>query len=241
MIVDTLEQTLNGGYKGLFGEIVTEDCYHLRSIDWQPDIVFDLGANIGVFTRFARTLFPGAQIISVEPDPENCAHFRKFTKDPNVMLIEAAIGKEEVWHYLTSANGAMECYLSTGLGYPSGAMQKVFTESRGTIEPVNCVVILPAILINDYKWPDMRSIIKIDIEGAENSIFEDEASVQCIQQIDFIAMELHYYAINGIEQKKVVERTNQFIETIKTTHNVELNHPYLIARKKTGSDADKLS
>ena len=65
-----LEESLNGGYKGLYGEVVDRDEYHLRDLadvvsindpkfihdpghprgfNFIPDVVIDLGANVGVF------------------------------------------------------------------------------------------------------------------------------------------------------------------------------------------------
>ena len=38
-IVDHLNQTLNGGYNGLYGEVVTEDCYHLKTLDFVPEMI----------------------------------------------------------------------------------------------------------------------------------------------------------------------------------------------------------
>jgi hypothetical protein len=103
-----LEDTLGGGWPGLYGEVVTEDCYRLRQLDFVPDIVFDIGANVGTFTRHARSLWPRAVIVAVEPDKANCAHFRKFTPMHNIFLLEAAIGVCDIWRCTTAANGAGE-------------------------------------------------------------------------------------------------------------------------------------
>ena len=74
-----LENTLNGGYNGLYGEVVTEDCYRLKTLGFVPDVIFDLGANIGVFTRYARDMFNNAKIISVEPNLDNFENLKTFS------------------------------------------------------------------------------------------------------------------------------------------------------------------
>lgn len=229
-IVKDLKETLNGGFGGLYGEVVTEDCYRLRGIQWEPEVIFDLGANVGVFTRYARELFRTARIIAVEPDEENCAHLRKFTEDSNLILIEAAIGKGTLWHYLNSRNGAMQCYLSEGLGYPGAAMKKC--EEAGTVEQLKIPTVLPAELVRSYWKPGQRSVMKIDIEGAENAIFEDPDSVAALKQMDYIAMEVHFYATNGAEHKEVTRKTMEVLQELEDTHTCELNNKNFWATKK---------
>lgn len=229
MIVNSLKETLNGGYGGLYGEVVTEDCYRLRTIHWDPQIIFDLGGNIGVFARYARSLFPRAKIISVEPNPENCTHYRKFTTDANTALIEAAIGQGNMWHYLTSANGAMEVYVSEGLGYPGFDLEEM---PAGQTEKVQIETIMPAKLISSYWKPGQKSIIKIDIEGGENAIWEDPDSIAAIKQMDYIAMEIHFYALTGREMAEVTQKTMAVLEALEETHTCELNNKNFYAIKK---------
>jgi FkbM family methyltransferase len=230
MIVKTLKETLNGGFDGLYGEVVTEDCYRLRRLSFDPDIIFDLGANVGVFARYARTLFPRAKIISVEPDAENCEHFRKFTTDGNTILIEAAIGKGEIYHFREVRNGAMAVYLSEGLGYSPAAMKELTEE--GHVEKIRMDTILPWNLIAGYYRSSMRSVMKIDIEGAENAIFEDSASIDCLKLMDYITMELHFFAHTGKELPEVRRKTMQALSELVDTHVCEMEGPIFRATKK---------
>ncbi len=233
MIVDTLKETLNGGYGGLYGEVVTEDCYRLRMLPFTPQVIFDLGANVGVFARYARSLFRQAKIISVEPNEENCIHYRKFTEDNNTTLIEAAIGNGDIWHYKTSANGAMEVYISEGLGYPAAAMNQFAIDAPSEIEKVAIPTIMPYKLIKTYWRPGQLSVIKIDIEGGENAIFEDTASLEVIGQMDYIAMEIHLHALTGKEHNQVTLRTMEVLDGLEETHHCELINKnfYAIKRK----------
>lgn len=227
MIVDKPEQT--DGYGGLYGEVATFDCYRLRSITWQPDVILDLGANIGVFARHARTLFPKALIVSVEPNPENIIHFKKFTNDSNTILIEKAIGIGDMWHCKGAINGAHECYLSAGLGYVKEQMieQEGVSLDKSTVE-----MIMPDEIIRKYVKPGQRAIIKIDIEGGENAIFIHEASMKAIQKIDYIAMEIHFYALTGVLMPEVRDKTMDFIGRLSKTHITELDNVAFWAIKK---------
>lgn len=225
MIVDHIYETK--GYLGLYGEVVTADCYRLKQITWQPDIIFDLGANIGVFARFARTLFPHARIFSVEPDPENCIHFQKFTRDENIFLIERAIGKGQMWHALGAANGAMQCYLSEGTGYPLEELA-----SWKGVEMVDIKTITVQELVRVNRFPGCRSILKMDIEGNEQMVFSDPHAMEAIGTIDYIAIELHKYAATGELYPKVVREMETALASLSDTHDCEMQPNYFFATKK---------
>lgn len=225
MIVDAIEETK--GYAGLYGEVVTEDCYRLLSIGWTPDIVFDLGANIGIFSRYARSLFPGARIIAVEPDPENCAHFKKFTSDGNIYLIEKGIGRGQLWHFNDAINGAHQCYLSEGTGYPIESLN-----NSERIEPVSIETITVQEVINNAWTPNCRSILKLDIEGNEHMVFPDPIAMEAIAKMDFIAMELHKYAATGEQYPQVVSEMELALDRLAITHDCEIHPNHFFAKRK---------
>lgn len=214
-----LEDSLNGGYKGLYGEVITHDCYRLRQLNFVPDTVFDLGGNVGVFARFAQSLWPLAQIISVEPDPGNIAVYEEHTK--GTTLIKKAIGRGELYHNLGAVNGSGEVYISKGLGYPNGG------DERSTIATV-----MPSELIKEYLKPGMKSLLKMDIEGAESAIWGHKPTMAALKKIDYLAFELHYYSATHEGIKEVTEKTNRAIEELRKTHDVVHERIYLWARKK---------
>lgn len=115
-----LIRALKGNYPQLFAEVVTCDQYRLKTVNFIPDVVIDLGANIGIFSRHCRTLFPNALIIAVEPSADNCSVFREHTNDEKIILINKAIGTGNIFHCPNPANGAMEVFLSEGPGYGIG-------------------------------------------------------------------------------------------------------------------------
>lgn len=218
-----LEQSLNGGYKGLYGEVVTEDTYRLRSLTFIPDVVFDFGGNVGIFARYAQSLWPSATIISVEPHPENIAVYKHYTK--GTILIEKAIGVGELWHPKGAPNGAHESYLSTGLGYEG-------MDKADNIEAANVPTIMPDEIINEYMKPGMKSVLKLDIEGAENCLWSHSASIQAMQRIDYLCFELHYFALTGKLKDEVVKQTMEAMHIFAQTHDIEMDHIYVWALKK---------
>jgi len=226
---NTLEETLKGGYNGLYGEVVTCDMYRLRSVKFQPDIVFDVGANVGIFSRFARTLFPAVLIVALEPHPENLYYFRKFTfsKDPNLILVEKALGKGVVYRCSGAANGAGESYLTTGPGFSDKEVGAAANLKQTVIPSVTL-----GELIYSYWTPAMKSILKVDCEGAENSIWTDALSMAALVLMDYICMELHDYSLSGAGREEVLAVTTAGLRLLERTHTCERDGVYFWATKK---------
>lgn len=215
----------DNAWRGLWGEVVEGDIYKIKQLKFVPDVIFDLGANVGTFSKFARELFPNALIVAVEPDPKNIEHFKEYFNpdENNTVLYEFAIGNGTVYRDTKAANGSHECYLSPFMGYEDIAegdtLVKTKTES----------------LVLDFclKYTaDKKFMFKIDIEGSETAIFEDELSMEILGRADYIAMEIHYFAMtpNGVLQ--VMELTHRAMETLAQTHDTIYEHPIFYATKK---------
>jgi FkbM family methyltransferase len=233
----------NGEFAGLYGEVVTSDSYRIRDvddivsvndskhvhvaghkgIDFIPDVIFDLGANVGVFTRYCRSLFPNALIVAVEPDEKNCAVFREFTNDPNIILLQNAIGAGDIYRVGNAANGAMEVYLSEGLGYTTDFLSQTQMQTN-----------VKGIMLTDLvKYIKGKVLLKLDIEGNETVIFNDKASMDLMKTFDYIVMELHYFASDGATLNAVKEKTFKILEELKETHITSFDtHVYFYATKK---------
>lgn len=211
-----LEQELGGELPGLYGEVVTMGTYRLNSVQFQPDVVFDIGANVGIFSRFARTLFPSALIVAVESHPDNCRVFKEHTNDSRIVLIECALGSgTSLFHGTTARNGSGETYLSAGLGYPLELMEDAASKRAGLeLSPVSSVS-LP--LLFDSYVGDLV-LMKIDCEGAENCIWDDEEAMDVLRNVDYLAMEIHTYAHNGKELDRVREAERTALRSLEDTH-----------------------
>ena len=74
---------LRGVFAGQQYEIALQD---------SPQLIIDGGANVGYASVYFANKYPKAQIIAIEPDPENCALFREnCAAYPNVELIQGAL------------------------------------------------------------------------------------------------------------------------------------------------------
>ena len=49
--------------------------YDVRGVDWSSGTVVDLGANIGISTRYFLECLPCLDVVSIEPSRENCEMF----------------------------------------------------------------------------------------------------------------------------------------------------------------------
>lgn len=237
---------MDGQFSGLYGEVVTYDVYHVNTVpdivsindpnyvhwkghkglDFTPDVVLDLGANVGIFSRYARSLWKDALIVAVEPNPWNQSVFEEFTHDDKIILLKNAIGKGKMY-YGKGANGAMEVYLSQGLGFNELAFQRL-NEAGTTVDSS-----VTGIMLTDLKkYCNGKVILKLDIEGNETVIFNDPASMELMKTFEYICIELHFFASDGAQLEGVREKTEQVLESLKETHNTRYDHIYFYATKK---------
>jgi FkbM family methyltransferase len=203
----------------LIGEVVQQDCYRVMQLPFVPQLVLDIGANVGIFTTFARLLFPGAAIVAMEPDARNVTALREIVAPVRIVVDQCALGFGDVWRQSGAANGAMEVYRTQCLGFPDPgptAMERSGYEWTA-IKSVPFAVILA-------HWRGFHPVVaKVDCEGAENSIFESTSGMKALATVDYIAMELHFYANDGSLRKQVRRTTFGALRELQKTHHVELD------------------
>lgn len=119
-----------------------------------PETVLDLGANIGMSSLYLANRFPNAKIVGVEPDESNGEMYKKnLIHFPNVNFILAPIRGDH-------KKVEMKDYGRGESGY-------VAEESENGI-----VSITISDILNQFGWKSI-DIIKMDIEGSEKSVFEE--------------------------------------------------------------------
>jgi FkbM family methyltransferase len=137
------------------------------------EIVYDLGANVGVFTMLslhnkAKTIY------AFEPDTENVYCMRKtFFNNPNVFIIEKAILDKERIHQFKIWNH------SVASGF--------YIDSDKSID-VECINLEQYAKLNHFKLP---TILKCDIEGSE-FIFLEHTTNSFFQNVRIFILEYHY-------------------------------------------------
>ena len=147
--------------------------------------ILDAGANIGITARYLLDAFPGARLVAIEPDGENCELFRKNVTDSQVVLLRA---------------GLWDCNEPLQISNPSSrswTYQMKVADSEGRDDVVEGITLEAALHAGNM---DHFDVIKIDIEGAEERIFVDEWR-HIFAQASLIFVESHGAEIaEGIEK-----------------------------------------
>ena len=223
-----------------YTEIVTLDTYRLRSLGFTPDVIFDIGANIGVFTNFVRELFPSAKIVAVEPHPANYAALRANAPRDNVVLLEKALGSGRVLRYPDildlddEQTTTAETYISEEFGFTIpdiGDHALIVVPTKGVMLDSLC---------SEYVQPGQRLLIKVDCEGAENILFVHQPSIDVLRRADYVTMELHpYWATRtlhewapGQTEEDAASLASRVGSLLSDTHRCTSEPPMFYARKR---------
>lgn len=149
--------------------------YHESLAAGRWPIIVDAGANIGASALYFESCFPEARIVSIEPDPHNCAMLRRNVGGrPNHVVMEAAIGANP--GFVTLSNQALGWAVRSERaesGFPIVTVEDAFRASGG----------------------DDPLIVKIDIEGFESDLFAD--NLDWIAKTPVIAVEPHDWMLPG--------------------------------------------
>ncbi len=219
----------------VFNETCLEDYYGLRSILFNPDVIIDIGANVGAFTSHARFLFPAAKIIAVEPDLDNFAYLLRYTHHfPGVTFVQKALGTGHIYRSKITPvppyYGTLESFVTLDqLGFPEAEIAKppAGNEGRDGLPiyeeaPEIQSVALPE-LIEKYSTPEDKLLVKMDCEGGENYIFAHAPSMKALRRIDFLTMETHYYTKGtGTEYEANKETVAAGLLSLSETHHCYL-------------------
>lgn len=138
---------------------------------FEPKVIVDAGAQIGMASILLARKYPSAKIIAVEPEPSNFAALVQNTAFyNNILPVQAALWK---------ADG--EVRLGVSRAHPKGAFEVV----ESGIERVRAVSMETLMRETGISSIDL---LKVDIEGAEREVFE---AAPWINRVRVIAIELH--------------------------------------------------
>lgn len=143
---------------------------------FEPKIIIDCGANIGITTVFFKNKFPNTRIIAVEPEVSNVEMLKMNTKNLTGVEIEA----KGLW--------GRECFLEIVEGSDSMAWSFKVNALESQREGAISAISIPK-LIEKYNLESI-DILKIDIEGSEENVFQEDIS-SWIHMVKVIIIELH--------------------------------------------------
>jgi FkbM family methyltransferase len=157
------------GIKVAFVEILLDDCYQLENLS-QPILnILDIGANVGLFSLAARNRFPQAVIHAYEPNPE----LEKYLK--------------------IQAHSVSFDYFMEAVGLEDGKVTLEFYEdSVQTRSKVNEAGEIPQVAFRKTieRLGGSVDLAKVDCEGAEWLLFQDQDSWQSVQNL---SLEYHLW------------------------------------------------
>jgi FkbM family methyltransferase len=140
--------------------------------NFEPDLIYDIGANIGVVAVILANIYPKAIIHAFEPQKTNFEIlYKNCTPYQNIHLhavgLGASSGSKKLWPSDSPTNfGGFSNFIQSG-------------------EPEDCKILSVARTVEQYGVPDL---IKIDCEGAECEILRNFPKLDLVS---WITGELH--------------------------------------------------
>ena len=91
---------------GILVDVFVKNEYSLIP-ETRPEIIFDIGANVGFSALYFSTLFPNAMIYCFEPNPSTFEVLKENTKSfPNIKIFNEGVGRSsiELPFYISSSS-----------------------------------------------------------------------------------------------------------------------------------------
>jgi len=145
-------------------------------LPFRPKVIVDAGANIGVTSIYFATKYPQTRIVAIEPERSNFEVLaRNVRRYPSIIPVHAALWSRDGEIAVSNRNS------STG----AGECWAFVTKEGGDGARVRAVTL--ATLMSELKIAAV-DLVKIDIEGAEQEMFED---VGWLESVKCVVIELH--------------------------------------------------
>ncbi len=173
-----------------FGSYEREACELWVECAKRAAVIFDVGANIGVYSLLAATANSKARVHAFEPTPEVLTTFQQnveLNKLPNIIINAIAVGKQ---------NGTASLHKCRGVDGSNEGMNFI-TENDGLQPEAEETVRL--VSLNAYcetNGIEQIDLMKIDIEGGEYNAFVGAESLIRKQAIKCIFFGLSEWAAN---------------------------------------------
>lgn len=167
-----------------FIDLFYNDEYNGKIVITEDDVVYDLGANVGVFTMWSLD-GNAKQIYAFEPTNYLVPHLYEtfHVHHPRVVIYDKAItGKHEIKQFNMGRHSVGNS-LYTDLGNPNAI-------------DVECINIEQFIQENGLQQP---TLMKVDIEGSEYEMF-DTLTNEFVESVKTWIVEFHYNYEDKAEQ-----------------------------------------
>jgi FkbM family methyltransferase len=150
----------------------------------RPKVIIDCGAHIGLASIYFKNRYPEANIIAIEPQRQNFELLMKNTKGYKNIYCR----RHGVWN--KDANLRI---IDTGQGNYAFTTHEVEYENDDTVKSISIDDIMKEFHITEI------DVLKMDIEGSEKEIFEQNYE-KWLPHTKILIVELHETMRNGCEE-----------------------------------------
>lgn len=141
---------------------------------FEPKVIFDCGANIGLATVYYKNRYPNAKIIAVEPESSNFEMLQRNTeKYTDVHCVQSGI-----WNKTTNLK------IHTGGAHWAFVTEEVDYEDATTVKAISIDELMKKFNV------DYIDVLKIDIESSEKELFEANWE-KWLPKVKVLLVELH--------------------------------------------------
>jgi FkbM family methyltransferase len=160
--------------------------------------IIDGGANIGLATLHFKKNFPAAHVIALEPDESN---YKMFIKNIHCNELKGITPlKAGLW----KSRKQLRVIRNIGDGREwAFGVEETQVEDKDTVTGYGIMD-----LVNDNGW-DTIDLLKIDIEGSERFLFEEDRAVsEFLSRTRFLAIEIHDQFVSRTKIINLLEANN---------------------------------
>jgi len=166
------DQGLNHGFNHMF-----ERLEHYKKLGFHPEVILDIGASNGFFTKKCLNIFPDSKYMCVEPQKEHLKKLEKLkTKTPNVEFWQGCLGSEFKTAVL-NVDGDGSSILTGHNNNPYGEQREIIVETAEKL-----------IESGTFLKPDF---IKVDVQGYEIEVLKGFG--KHLQNIEAVLLEASFF------------------------------------------------
>jgi FkbM family methyltransferase len=183
LVAARLHKPARAVYRAIFGAQGRARRRRLREL-YAPlikrgDLVFDVGANVGIYSEIFCAL--GAKVVACEPIPDCAKQLRVWLPGDKVTVVEAAVGSAAGKGQLHLANVRSGSSMSDA--WVDVVKQSSALKGMEWIGDVEVQIVTVDLLSRQYGKP---AYVKIDVEGFEESVLDGMP-----WQPDLLSFEFH--------------------------------------------------
>ncbi|MFI6340820.1 FkbM family methyltransferase [Streptomyces sp. NPDC050535] len=171
----------------LYKEIFEDESYIRASgitLPSQP-IIFDVGANIGIFSLFAAQSWPAAKIYAFEPVPEIFKILRENVRTlPDVTLYNSALGEKTGTKDITY--------------YPRYTMLSGFNANKSADRTIVAQYIQNS--FDEVTDPEVKHAVLSNLDGLLDGMFEQQVTPVTVDRISNV---VRHHNLNRIDLLKI--------------------------------------